>query len=114
MFDSAQNTHASKREENGVNTHWCDCRMNHLVKVDNTADEDKGNVATLKLPEGHVCGEFSFASRAAPSTALSKEEDDGWLVGFCTDETTYKSYFLVCIDSLQEPHVLAFVPALTG
>ena len=70
-------------------------RMDRLTKVDNTADEDKGLVAIINLPEGHVGGEFVMVTRNPPSTALSKAEDDGWLVGFVTDTTTMKSYCLV-------------------
>jgi carotenoid cleavage dioxygenase-like enzyme len=69
--------------------------MYRVVKVDNTAEEDGGMVGMVVLPPSHVCGEFSYVLRAAPSTAASKPEDDGWLVGFCTDESTMKSYFLV-------------------
>jgi hypothetical protein len=75
------------------------CRMDRVVKVDNTAEEDGGMVGVVVLPPGHVCG-------ASPSAAASKPEDDGWLVGFCTDENTMKSYFLVRFCSAPSARVM--------
>lgn len=71
------------------------CRMDMLGKYDMTADADQGLVATLKLPEGYVGGEFIFVSSSGPSSAGEIAEDEGWLLGHVTDETTMKSYVLV-------------------
>ena len=67
-----------------------------LAKYDMTADEDKGLVATIKLPEGYSGGEFIMVPRCGPSSAGEASEDDGWLLGHVTDENTLKSYVLVC------------------
>lgn len=69
--------------------------MDVLAKYDMTSDEDKGLVATIKLPEGYIGGEFIMVPRSAPSAASESDEDDGWLLGHVTDETTWKSFILV-------------------
>jgi hypothetical protein len=69
--------------------------MNRVIKVDNTAEEGGGMVGMIVLPPAHVCGEFSYVSCASPCTAASKQEDDGWLVAFCTDDNSMQSFFLV-------------------
>lgn len=61
------------------------------------AEEDKGLVAAIKLPEGYVCGEFSIALRHSPSTAGDHAEDDAWLVGFAIEEKTLESYCMARI-----------------
>lgn len=71
--------------------------MNRIVKVSNTAEEGKGLVGEISLPEGYCGGEFSIAPRNPPSTAGEHAEDDGWLVGFVTDEKSMQSYCLVRI-----------------
>jgi carotenoid cleavage dioxygenase-like enzyme len=71
------------------------CRFDTLMKTDLTAQEDRAVLCTLRLPENHVCGEFEYVARAPPSEAEAAAEDDGFLVGFCTDEVTMKSFLLV-------------------
>jgi hypothetical protein len=71
------------------------CRMDTVVKVDMTAEQDAGMVAKIELPDGLVGGEFVFVSRAPPSVAAGGAEDDGWLVGYCTDPVRMESYCLV-------------------
>lgn len=70
-----------------------------IAKIDNKAEKDKGLVGTIKLPERTVGGEFIMVPRHAPSTAHLHDEDDGWLVGFCTNEETGDSQFMVCAHS---------------
>ena len=65
--------------------------MDVVAKYDMTADEDKGLVATIKLPKGYSGGEFVMVPRCGPSSAAEAEEDDGWLVGHVTDEATMLS-----------------------
>lgn len=66
-----------------------------LAKYDMTADEDEGLVASIKLPEGLVGGEFVMVPRSSPSSAAEAEEDDGWLVGYCTHEDSLESFCMV-------------------
>ena len=69
--------------------------MDVVAKYDMTADEDEGLVASIALPEGLVGGEFVMVPRSAPSAVAEAEEDDGWLVGYCTHERTLESFCMV-------------------
>ena len=73
----------------------CRCRMNVLAKVDMTADTDSGLIATIKLPEGNIGGEFVVVPKHAPSTAALRDEDDAWLIGFCRHHQTLDSSCMV-------------------
>ncbi|NJR43009.1 MAG: carotenoid oxygenase family protein [Akkermansiaceae bacterium] len=69
--------------------------MDSIVKVDMTADADSGLVATIRLPEGTIGGEFSVVPKQATGEARQQAEDDAWLIGYCRHHQTLESFCLV-------------------
>lgn len=64
-----------------------------ITKLDMTASEGQGHVATIWMPQNCICGEPLFVARdpdglKAGETAV----DDGWLLTFVTEKGSGASW----------------------